>query len=78
MDLTTMLRTGCLAMAIPLASCASASAARDTDVEALQLALEDEYRAEAMYEAVIEDFGEVRPFINIIEAERRHAMRAKA
>ena len=78
MDLTRMFRTGCLAMVVPLASCASASAAQDTDAEALQFALEDEYRAEAMYEAIIDEFGEVRPFINIIEAERRHAMRAKA
>lgn len=44
-------------------------------VEAIQTALNDEYRAEAFYAAVIRKFGEVRPFINIIEAERRHARR---
>lgn len=36
-------------------------------------ALEDERKSKATYAAVIESFGPVRPFINIIEAERRHA-----
>lgn len=36
-------------------------------------ALDDERKAEATYRAVIEKSGEVRPFINIIEAERRHS-----
>lgn len=40
---------------------------------ALASAIEDEYRAEAFYAAVIEKFGPVRPFSNIIGAERRHA-----
>jgi rubrerythrin len=36
-------------------------------------ALEDERKAEATYEAVIAKFGPIRPFINIVEAEQRHA-----
>lgn len=44
-------------------------------IEAIRTALNDEYRAEAFYAAVIRKFGEVRPFANIIEAERRHAQR---
>ncbi|OWQ96370.1 ferritin-like domain-containing protein [Sphingopyxis witflariensis] len=36
-------------------------------------ALEDERKAEATYGAVIAKFGPVRPFINIVEAEQRHA-----
>lgn len=61
-------------------ACTGASASDDTspDAAALQQALDDEYRAEATYKAVIDAFGEVRPFINIIKAERRHAARAKA
>lgn len=61
------------------AGCASASAsgAASSDVDALRAALDDEYRAEATYAAVIDAFGDVRPFINIIEAERRHAVRVK-
>jgi rubrerythrin len=40
--------------------------------DALGEALDDEYRALATYERVIEDFGPVRPFVNIREAEARH------
>lgn len=44
------------------------------DLERILLdALEDERKAEATYAAIIEKFGPVRPFINIISAERRHA-----
>lgn len=46
----------------------------DINLEAVLLeALDDERKAEATYAAVIEKFGEVRPFINIIDAERRHS-----
>jgi hypothetical protein len=34
--------------------------------------LDDEYRAWATYDQVINDFGPERPFINIREAEARH------
>jgi hypothetical protein len=43
-----------------------------TELDALHEALEDEYRAWATYDQVISDFGEVRPFINIRDAEARH------
>ena len=42
-------------------------------IDALREALEDEYRARATYRKVIEAFGPVRPFVNIVEAEDRHA-----
>ena len=42
------------------------------EIEALHEALDDEYRAWATYDQVIADFGEVRPFSNIREAEKRH------
>jgi rubrerythrin len=42
-------------------------------IEALREALEDEYRARAVYQKVIEAFGPVRPFVNIVEAAERHA-----
>jgi rubrerythrin len=42
-------------------------------IEAMREALEDEYRARASYRKVIEAFGPVRPFVNIVEAENRHA-----
>lgn len=40
---------------------------------ALDEALDDEYKAMATYEAAIAAFGPIRPFVNIVEAERRHA-----
>ena len=42
------------------------------EIDALREALDDEYRALATYDQVIADFGAVRPFINIREAEARH------
>ena len=35
-------------------------------------AINDEYKARATYHLVISQFGEIRPFINIVEAESRH------
>jgi hypothetical protein len=39
---------------------------------ALTAALEDEYRARATYRAVLDAFGDVRPFVNVVESEERH------
>jgi len=47
-------------------------------VEALHEALDDEYKAYAIYDAIINKFGQIRPFTNIIEAEVRHANAVKA
>jgi hypothetical protein len=38
----------------------------------LEEALHDEYKARALYTRIIEEFGEIRPFINIVDAESRH------
>lgn len=43
-----------------------------TELDALCEALDDEYRSWVTYDQVISDFGEVRPFINIRDAEARH------
>lgn len=40
--------------------------------QSLTAALEDEYHAEAFYAAVIDRFGAVRPFSNIIRSEQMH------
>jgi hypothetical protein len=45
----------------------------DPQVAVLLNALDDEYHAQATYAAVIDRFGPERPFVNIIEAEKRHA-----
>lgn len=44
----------------------------DAEINALKAALDDEYKAIATYDQVIADFGDVRPFNNIREAEARH------
>jgi hypothetical protein len=44
----------------------------ETEIHALNEALDDEYLAWATYDQVIADFGEVPPFSNIREAEARH------
>lgn len=45
----------------------------EQSLAALREALDDEYKARATYRQVIATFGPVRPFINIVEAEDRHA-----
>ncbi len=40
--------------------------------QAMVEAINDEYRARAFYTAVIQKFGAVRPFTNIVQAEDRH------
>ena len=45
---------------------------------ALEEAIEDEYKAWSTYDAVIEKFGKVRPFIMIIRAEEQHIASLKA
>ncbi len=39
---------------------------------ALTEAINDEYKARATYRLVISKFGEIQPFVNIVEAEGRH------
>jgi hypothetical protein len=43
-----------------------------TEQADLVAALDDEYKARATYAQVLADFGEVQPFVNIVEAEHRH------
>jgi len=44
----------------------------EIEITALHDALDDEYHAWATYDQVIQDFGLVRPFSNIRDAEARH------
>ena len=43
-----------------------------SEADALLMALEDEYKAWAVYDQVIDDFGAVRPFTSIQKAEESH------
>lgn len=40
--------------------------------QALQMSVYDEFRAEATYQRILERFGPVAPFRNIVHAETRH------
>ena len=44
----------------------------ESEAEALLMALDDEYKAWAVYDLVIADFGAVRPFTSIQKAEESH------
>ena len=44
----------------------------ETEAEALLAALDDEYKAWATYEQVIDDFGAVQPFTSVQRAEESH------
>jgi hypothetical protein len=44
----------------------------ESEVEALLMALDDEYKAWSVYDQVIDDFGPVWPFASIQKAEENH------
>jgi len=67
---TSFILSALVALTSPLA--APVKYLPKASVEAIQLLLEDEQRAEALYAAVIQKHGDLRPFSNIIEAERCH------
>lgn len=43
------------------------------EIQGLQLSLNDEYHAAAVYSRILDDFGQIRPFSNILRAEFNHA-----
>jgi len=45
----------------------------DAGLEAVGLALQDEYRTENLYKQVLEQLGDTRPFAHIVYAEQRHS-----
>ena len=47
------------------------------EIAALNQALDDEYKARATYRKVLEKFGDVRPFSNIVGAEENHISELK-
>lgn len=72
--ITAVLSVSGIAMAGEL-SWGSAAAAEDTSLtqnDMLTYAIQDEYTAQAEYNAIIGEFGNVRPFSNIVRAEGTH------
>ena len=77
-----VLGVGAVVLAAGLMACEEGSAAvvpdpqevqEDAVLSAMIEAIQDEYRAELIYENVMEDFGPVRSFSKIINAEVRHS-----
>lgn len=68
----------CSGSSSPAAPSAAAAPAASLSVatsltELLVATYQDERHAEKIYERVLADFGSVFPFVNIVEAERKHA-----
>ena len=59
--------------ASPLIASGSAVPLSSEVNSALDHALQDEYHAENIYLGVLADFGDVRPFFNVVRAEQRHS-----
>lgn len=57
---------------LPGSDAPPAQALTEAEKAALNEAIQDEYMARATYEKVLEQFGAIRPFVNIIHAEDRH------
>ncbi|MGE3762861.1 MAG: DUF2202 domain-containing protein [Kofleriaceae bacterium] len=63
---------------IPLPGRQDMTELNQAEQQALRDALDDEYKAWAMYDQVVRDFGAERPFINIRSAEVRHISALRA
>ena len=64
----------CLALLVSSQELAAAPGAIAPETQqAMVEAIQDEYRARALYQAIIEKFGVIRPFSKIIHSETRHA-----
>lgn len=73
----TMLIAGCLFVLPAVAESDFGAAGAEADSsrtleEMLNYAIEDEFAARAEYEMIIAEYGELRPFCNIIRAEEYH------
>lgn len=72
--LASVLAVGCSQSNLPTGPTPLVGNELTSDVlAAMDEAIGDEYRAEAIYRGVIDDFGAVTPFVNIIGAEVRHS-----
>lgn len=56
----------------PVTPAAEPGTLDEGEVEALIEAINDEYKALSVYQKVVDKFGAVRPFTNIIKAEEQH------
>ena len=70
---STTILSGILLASIASLAPVSALEASDAELEKMfTVLINDEYKAQAEYEALIEEFGAVNPFARIVKAEARH------
>lgn len=70
---TPITKTNCLADDCLLENVEyPAASLPDNVVDALHQAISDEYKAYATYKSIIDKFGNIRPFIMVINAEQQH------
>jgi hypothetical protein len=65
--------TAAVVLAPPTSRAQSTDALSDGVKTGVEEALQDEYRGEAMYSSVLKAYGDLRPFSNVVRAERQHA-----
>lgn len=73
---SNFIKTLGLAGTLALTACASSTQAGSLSPQAkdaVLAAFDDEYKAESLYKAILTKHGDVRPFSNIINAERHHS-----
>ncbi len=69
---TSVLAIVALALAMAFPAMATTQTTNNDLQQTLVNALQEERLAAATYQAIIDKFGEVKPFTNIIEAEKKH------
>ncbi len=67
-----LLTTGKLVYAADTTAPQAVDASAYTVSEMLQAAITDEYLAQAQYTAILNEYGQIRPFSNIVRAEATH------
>lgn len=57
---------------VPIVDAGDTAALSESEIEALMMALDDEYKAWSVYDQIIDDLGTVRPFTSTQRAEESH------
>ena len=73
---SNFIKTLGMTAALTLTACATNTFANSLDIQAenaVLAALDDEYKAQSLYKAILEKHGDARPFSNIINAEKHHS-----
>lgn len=73
---SNLLKTLAVTAALTMAACATNTYAGSLSPQAsaaVLAALDDEYKAQSLYKAIMAQHGEAKPFSNIINAEKHHS-----